>query len=1166
MLWSVTAWSNAGSPAAFPDGTRGPKPTPSTVGVCNSGNNIDVESSGGSSLAGYATLKAAFDSINAGTHTGTVIVEICGDTSETASAIINASGTGSALYSSVDVRAVGGPRQITGALNTALVKLNGADNVTIDGRIDGIGRNLSVINSGTNTPCGGIWLSSLGTDLGATNNVIRNLEIACGIDQTAGNNLSFGIIMSGTGMVVGDDGRDNDNNSFIENRIIKARYGIVTRGAANNLNVSPVVKDNIVGPNAFGSDQIGKVGIFMQADSGATVSGNTVQFVGCLEPQTCSGADRFGIAIGNESWSLTPGTLTGNQYHVAGNTVHDVVDELAGSAVGINLATTSTGSPTSNTVANNFVHSIHSNGLTNDQTVGIGITGGHTDKVVYNSIALTGDVDPGVAAAAGMYGSGIRVANISSSNHANLLVKNNSIYIDLSSSSTSGVRFYAISGNNSAYSFGTGGQDHNNLYINPLNPQVQTGGLGSLSGNSLTAQYATLADWRTAYVTPQDANSIQADPLYTAVNSDLHLMGVSPNVGTGTQVIGVTDDVDGDVRDVTTPDIGADEFVIASPEMNVTGNAQSIANGDLTPDTADHTDFETAAVSSGTVIRTFTIANAGDSDLALSGIPKVVVSGTNASDFSITSDPASSVGASSSTTFQVTFDPSDNGFRTAQISIDNNDADENPYTFAIRGTGESTFTLTLEKSGAGSGSVTSSPAGIDCGIDCSEDYAGSTEVTLTATSDAGSTFDGWSGGACSGTGTCVVTMDAAKTVTADFGVEALPATTIQFAAAGFEGPEGTLVTVNATRTGDLSGASSINYQTEAGGTGTGGTCGDPGVDYEPASGNLLFDADEASETFTVRLCSDFMSENPAETVLLSLSNPTGATLGTKDAAGVGIIDVARQYANFDTIAVPVDTASSTQSSLTVLGYDGPAGGVRVTLFDVTIADPENVDIMLVSPAGKQFVLMADVGGSNPLFESIITLEDAAPDSLPDNTAITQFRNYKPTNCVVPVADFPAPAPGGPYAEPGCGVQPALAEGVPVATLNGVFGPDNPNGEWTLYVRRDSTVVPLAEGSLDSVGGFGIQFIAPTAAGVSLGGRVTTSAGAGIRNVYVRLIDGSGEQRQALTNSFGYYSFDDLAAGQTYIVSLSAKRYRFANPTRVITLNDNLDSVDFTADP
>jgi hypothetical protein len=81
------------------------------------------------------------------------------------------------------------------------------------------------------------------------------------------------------------------------------------------------------------------------------------------------------------------------------------------------------------------------------------------------------------------------------------------------------------------------------------------------------------------------------------------------------------------------------------------------------------------------------------------------------------------------------------------------------------------FVLTVTKAGNGSGTVTSSPAGIACGADCTETYNAHTVVTLTAAAAADSTFTGWTGGGCSGTGTCVVTMDAAVSVTAGFALK-----------------------------------------------------------------------------------------------------------------------------------------------------------------------------------------------------------------------------------------------------------------------------------------------------------------------------------------------------------------------------------------------------------
>jgi hypothetical protein len=93
------------------------------------------------------------------------------------------------------------------------------------------------------------------------------------------------------------------------------------------------------------------------------------------------------------------------------------------------------------------------------------------------------------------------------------------------------------------------------------------------------------------------------------------------------------------------------------------------------------------------------------------------------------------------------------------------DAESVTATFTLIPSGS--HTLTVLKAGDGSGTVSSTPAGIDCGSDCTEDFTAGTVVTLTANVDAASTFSGWSG-ACSGTGDCVVTMDGAKSVTATF--------------------------------------------------------------------------------------------------------------------------------------------------------------------------------------------------------------------------------------------------------------------------------------------------------------------------------------------------------------------------------------------------------------
>ena len=536
-------------------------------GICASAQVTVTGSTGANNT--YPTLKDAFDAVNAGDQTGNNIsVAITASTTETASAVLNAG-----LWTSLTIRPTVAAT-VSGNIVGAIIKLNSADNVTIDGRIGGTGsgRSLTVANTSALGSTAAIWLASgTAAGSGAINNVIRNLELAGGAAQDSLTVSTFGIIMSGTTISTTSNGVDNDNNSFIANRIIRVRYGIVTRGTTTDNSLNAVITDNIIGPAAFGADQIGRTGILLQADTGATVSRNTVQFVGaCLVSltQICTtGSDRTGIGIGTDSWSTTSTTtITSGDYTVTRNIIHDVAEERTFSAAGVVLGTTRSGVATNNLVANNFIYNIRANGTSGDQLVGIGISGGNADRIVFNSISLTGDMDPGTAASSTNFGNGIRIPGANATNNANFTVVNNSIYVDVNTNVTT-THFYPITLNSATYSFGTGSLNYNNYYINPANPQLFTGGLASASGAAATTEFQTLANWRTALTPPQDANSIQADPLHISNTADLHIAAASPNVNAGTTVAGVNTDIDGQVR-VGVPDIGADEPAGVTPPAN----------------------------------------------------------------------------------------------------------------------------------------------------------------------------------------------------------------------------------------------------------------------------------------------------------------------------------------------------------------------------------------------------------------------------------------------------------------------------------------------------------------------------------------------------------------------------------------------------------------------
>lgn len=182
---------------------------------------------------------------------------------------------------------------------------------------------------------------------------------------------------------------------------------------------------------------------------------------------------------------------------------------------------------------------------------------------------------------------------------------------------------------------------------------------------------------------------------------------------------------------------------VAQPDFSVTPSTAT-SFGSVTP--------------GGWADRTFTVQNTNTTSLtgmATAGAPFSIVSGGS---FSL------SPGASQAVT--VRFQPTAAGTFAGNVNFT---ASGDTFSRVVSGTATATtgMTLSVTKSGTGAGTVTSSPAGIACGADCAETAAAGTQFTLTATAAAGSIFAGWSG-ACSGTGTCAVTLSTGRTVTATF--------------------------------------------------------------------------------------------------------------------------------------------------------------------------------------------------------------------------------------------------------------------------------------------------------------------------------------------------------------------------------------------------------------
>jgi Putative Ig domain/Carboxypeptidase regulatory-like domain len=125
------------------------------------------------------------------------------------------------------------------------------------------------------------------------------------------------------------------------------------------------------------------------------------------------------------------------------------------------------------------------------------------------------------------------------------------------------------------------------------------------------------------------------------------------------------------------------------------------------------------------------------------------------------------------------------------------------------------------------------------------------------------------------------------------------------------------------------------------------------------------------------------------------------------------------------------------------------------------------------------------------------------------------------------------------------------------------GGDTPMGGTVNADGNSITVLGISSFSDWGVG----TALQPTGAEVSVAGRVVTAGGNGIQNAVITVSGtGTGVRMSTMTGPFGYFSMGGLDAGDTYVITVQSKRFTFANPNRVVTLNDSVDDILFTANP
>ena len=116
-----------------------------------------------------------------------------------------------------------------------------------------------------------------------------------------------------------------------------------------------------------------------------------------------------------------------------------------------------------------------------------------------------------------------------------------------------------------------------------------------------------------------------------------------------------------------------------------------------------------------------------------------------------------------------------------------------------------------------------------------------------------------------------------------------------------------------------------------------------------------------------------------------------------------------------------------------------------------------------------------------------------------------------------------------------------------------------------------TIGQSVAGSTSTGGGFAVNGgfwgtvpSGTTAARVAISGRVFTASGGGIRNVRLTLTSADGSAQQVVTNAFGYYFFDQVVVGRTYLLEVTARHFVFGATTRILDVRDELANLDFVA--
>jgi hypothetical protein len=519
-----------------------PPPFNGSYTVGSGGNYSSLTNNGG-----------IFQALNSSGATGNVTINITSDlTGETGTHALNEIAGGFTVL----IKPSGGARSITGSNTSALIKLNAADGVRIDGSTaatfadestqSAVGgnpalRELTIQNTSTGTSAVIISIGSNGAN-GAQNNTIKNVNVL-GQDPTT----TLVLIALG-GATPGTIATGPNNGNRVENCSLKrAVFGIYSAGTSTaSPNTGTVITQNE--SSDVTADRIRRVGILVFNDNGVQITENSLNGI-----STNESADGIGIGVGTQSMDATTTTSGGvSNALVERNKINGVasLSTTGFSAAGITVAGTTGGA---NIIRNNMITGVTAPATSPDLVAGIYVIGatGSVTRLYHNSVAMTGDRG---TVATQMPSFGIAVTGTDPT----VELKNNIFYTtQIASGGGVNAKSYAIG--MATTTFANLDSNYNDFYSSGANAGFfRSGSLGTAAGTD----YANLAGWQAAV--SDDANSQELDPIFVNPVNDLHLNSIStPLLGDGLTGF-ATNDFDGETRDAI-PDIGADEIVTGIP-------------------------------------------------------------------------------------------------------------------------------------------------------------------------------------------------------------------------------------------------------------------------------------------------------------------------------------------------------------------------------------------------------------------------------------------------------------------------------------------------------------------------------------------------------------------------------------------------------------------------